>query len=308
MNRSALYSFVLLLITTSTLFGYLVTGIILQNVEFIVIEILMGIFFISILFFVYNLLHLQPRSKEADIIFRKDENLFLTVVLTAYNDELSIHQSVVNFKSHPLVKRVIVISNNSTDNTMEKALEAGAIVHNESSQGYGPCVHRALSEGVNFTDTDLTLLCEGDMTFRAYDIDKFISYLPHADIVSGTRIVDQLRCKNTQLTTFMFYGNFFVGKLLELKHISKGTFTDVGTTYKLCRNKALNELLPKLDKSINLEFNPYFLDKALQNSLKVVECPITFHPRIGYSKGGNVNNRVAMKLGFRMMYGLIIKW
>ena len=58
---------------------------------------------------------------------------------------------------------------------------------------------------------------------------------------------------------------------------------------------ALVRLLPKLSPSVNLEFNPYFLDLALQNHFKIVECPITFHPRIGKSKGGNQNNFVALR-------------
>ena len=41
---------------------------------------------------------------------------------------------------HPRVKRVIVVSNNSRDETVQRALEAGAIVHNEAIQGYGACV------------------------------------------------------------------------------------------------------------------------------------------------------------------------
>jgi hypothetical protein len=35
-----------------------------------------------------------------------------TVVLTAYNDEESISEAVKDFQSHPLVRRVIVVSNN----------------------------------------------------------------------------------------------------------------------------------------------------------------------------------------------------
>ena len=158
------------------------------------------------------------------------------------------------------------------------------------------------------SDTDLTLLCEGDMTFRAYDIDKFLAFVPHADIVNGTRIVEQLRELNTQLTTFMFYGNFFVGKLLEAKHVGKGTFTDVGTTYKLCRNSALRRLLPSLNREVNLEFNAYFLDRALAQGLSLVECPVTFHRRIGVSKGGNVNDFRALKVGLRMIFGIVISW
>jgi glycosyltransferase involved in cell wall biosynthesis len=271
--------------------------------------ILIALFFLSFSSLVLNLVLIQPKKKaNKQVRYEPVLNNKLTVVLTAYNDELSIKDAVLDFIEHPLVKRVIVVSNNSKDQTIKFAEEAGAIVFNEEKQGYGACVYRALSEGVKFKDTELTLLCEGDMTFKAYDIDKFLAYIPHADVVSGTRIVDQLRNKQTQLTNFMFYGNFFVGKLLELKHISVGTFTDVGTTYKLCRNDVLKELLPQLDNSVNLEFNPYFLDKALSSNYLVVECPVTFHPRVGVSKGGNINNHVAFKLGLRMIWGITWKW
>lgn len=232
----------------------------------------------------------------------------VTVVLTAYNDELSIGPSVRDFTAHPLVRRVIVVDNNSSDGTFAAAGQAGAIVVREMRQGYGHCVYRALSEGLAYRDTEMTLLCEGDMTFRAHDIDKFLAYVPHADIVNGTRIVEQLRSRDTQLTTFMYYGNFFVGKLLEAKHIGKGTFTDVGTTYKLCWNPALERLLPVLNPEVNLEFNAHFLDTALTYGFRLLECPVTFHNRIGVSKGGNVNNLRAFKVGMRMIAGILTGW
>ncbi|MBV8071377.1 MAG: glycosyltransferase [Acidobacteriaceae bacterium] len=235
-------------------------------------------------------------------------NPSLTVVLTAYNDELSIGVAVEDFAKHPLVRRVIVVDNNSADATSAVAARAGAIVVREQRPGYGRCVFRALTEGVSQTDTDLTLLCEGDGTFSAFDIDKFMAYIPHAEIVNGTRIVEQLRDRETQLSTFMYYGNFSVGKLLEFKHLGKGTFTDVGTTYKLCRNAALVKLLPKLNPAVNLEFNAHFLDTALGNDLSLVECPVTFHKRIGESKGGNTNNAKAFKVGVNMMRGLFFGW
>ncbi len=232
----------------------------------------------------------------------------VTVVLTAYNDELSIAQSVRDFSAHPLVRRVIVVDNNSRDRTAAEAAAAGAIVVHESLPGYGHCVYRALSEGLACGDTELTLLCEGDMTFRAFDIEKFLAYIPHADVVNGTRIVEQLRSRDTQLTTFMYYGNFFVGKLLEAKHIGQGTFTDVGTTYKLCWNSALRRLLPLLNPDINLEFNAHFLDTALRHKFSLVECPVTFHNRVGISKGGNVSDARALRVGLTMMKGIILGW
>ena len=91
------------------------------------------------------------------------------------------------------------------------------------------CV-RALSEGLKFADTELTLLSEGDMTFRSYDIDKFLSYLPHADIVCGSRTNDLLQDGETQLSTWIHYGNFFMSKLLEAKYVGRCTLSDMGTT------------------------------------------------------------------------------
>ncbi len=164
---------------------------------------------------------LRLKRNPQPLRFDELRDTHVTVVLTAYNDESSIGLSVRDFRGHPLVRTVIVVSNNSTDRTMQRATEAGAIAVNEPLAGYGQCVFRSLSEALARGDTELIVLCEGDMTFRAYDIDKLIAYAPHADIVNGTRTAERLRQYTTQLSTFMYYGNLFVGKLLEAKHLGK---------------------------------------------------------------------------------------
>ena len=258
---------------------------------------------------VFDLLVLLRRKKpNAAVRYEPLVNRKVTVALTAYNDQESIADAVQDFLSHPLVARVIVVSNNSGDETLPRALAAGAIGFNELQPGYGRCVFRCLSEASKFEDVDFVVLCEGDRTFRAYDIEKLLAYAPHADIVNGTRTVEPLRQYVTQLTTFMFYGNVFVGKLLEAKYLGRGTITDVGTTYKLCRRDALSRLFPHLNPGINLEFNAHFLDTALNRNLVLVECPITFHPRVGISKGGNVSNWRGFQVGLRMIVGIVMGW
>ena len=256
-----------------------------------------------------DLLYFHSRQKpDVPVRYTPVRRQRVTVALTAYNDEDSIAVSVRDFISHPMVERVIVVSNNSSDRTFERAEAAGAITFNELKPGYGHCVHRCLSEAAKYDDTEFVVLSEGDCTFLAYDIEKLIAYAPHADIVNGTRIVEPLRQYRTQLSTFMYYGNLFVGKLLEFKHLGRGTITDVGTTYKLCRRDALLNLLSRLNPSVNLEFNAHFLDTALAHELVLVECPITFHPRVGLSKGGNVNNWRGFTVGTRMIAGLVFGW
>lgn len=75
-----------------------------------------------------------------------------------------------------------------------------------------------------------------------------------------------------------------------------------------CRRSALLALLPRLDPAVNLEFNAHFLDTALGAGFDITECPITFHARVGVSKGGNVNNRRALKVGLRMIRGIVLGW
>jgi len=257
----------------------------------------------------FDILVLLGRKKpNKPVRYTPVERRKVTVALTAYNDEQSIAAAVEDFIDHPLVERVIVVSNNSSDRTFARAERAGAITFNEEAPGYGRCVFRCLTEAAKFEDTEFVVLCEGDRTFRAYDIEKLLAYAPHADVVNGSRTVEPLRQYLTQLSTFMYYGNIFVGKLLEAKHLGRGTITDVGTTYKLCRRSALLDLLPKLNPAVNLEFNAHFLDTTLRSGLVLLECPITFHARVGVSKGGNVNNWRGFTVGARMIFGLLSDW
>jgi hypothetical protein len=256
-----------------------------------------------------DLILLLPRKRKRSV--RRSlphvEDKDVVVALTAYNDEASIGQAVADFRGCPSVRKVIVVDNNSKDKTAEVARKAGADVVIEELPGYGRCVYRCFEELLK-TGSPLVVLCEGDMTFRGRDIEKLLAYIDHAHVVNGTRIAEQLREYSTQLSTFMFYGNFFVGKLLELKHLGRGTFTDVGTTYKLLRRDSLERLMPLLNPAINLEFNAHFLDVALQSGERLVECPITFHARVGRSKGGNVDNFRALRVGLRMIWGLCAGW
>ena len=242
------------------------------------------------------------------LVNERPKNNAITVLLTAYNDEKSIGAAVKDFKKHPLVKRVVVVSNNSTDDTIKVAKAAGAIVYNEKKQGYGPCVFRCILESLRYKDTNLICLAEGDRTFRAYDLDKFLPYTCHAEVVSGTRIVEQLQENRNQLSMFMHYGNYFVAKLLEFKYTGEATLSDVGSTYKVIKRKTLLKLVGKLNFNINHEFNAHFLETVMKNGHSLLECPITFHPRVGLSKGANQSNLKSTIVGLRMIIGIFFGW
>ncbi len=84
----------------------------------------------------------RKRSPRQEVRHERIADSHVVVALTAYDDEESIGDAVRDFRSHPLVNEVIVVSNNSRDHTMERAEEAGATAVNEPQQGYGRCVYR----------------------------------------------------------------------------------------------------------------------------------------------------------------------
>lgn len=86
----------------------------------------------------------------------------VVVALTAYNDEESIADAVVDCRNHPLVERVIVVDNNSRDKTADAARAACAIVVTEKQPGYGRCVYRCFQEALAQSGRGLIALCDDD--------------------------------------------------------------------------------------------------------------------------------------------------
>src|SRR5918995_1449887 len=84
-----------------------------------------------------DVLVLLPRKRVHDVTIDPPTVRFLTVVLTAFNDEQSVGLAVDDFRAHPFVRRVIVVDNGSADGTAAIAAGRGAIVVHEAQIGYG---------------------------------------------------------------------------------------------------------------------------------------------------------------------------
>lgn len=233
----------------------------------------------------------------------------ICVALTAYNDETPIYEAVKDFKSQRGVQEVIVVDNNSVDNTALRAREAGARVVREEKQGYGYACMRGLRETLLNKNANVITLAEGDRTFRAYDMKKLIPYLDNADLVLGTRTTQELLDQKSQLDWFYVWGNLFLAKLIQLKYWSvkcwgKVRLTDVGCTFRAIRPEALSKIIDQLDVGGD-HFSPHMILTALENDLKVVEVPVTFRERVGESKGAGSNKRKAIKVGLQMLWHIL---
>jgi glycosyltransferase involved in cell wall biosynthesis len=250
------------------------------------------------LFVVHNWL-VPPR----DFMYTSLRNARVHVGLTAYNDEESIGAVVREFKACPEVHRVIVVDNNSTDDSARVALAAGADdVVVETVPGYGSCCQRALAEAAR--GADVVVLCEGDMTFSANDVKKFLAYLENCDLVLGTRATQELRETETQMDLLVNPGNQIVAKLVQTRFW--GTrLTDLGCTYRAMRVSSYEHLRKHMNVMGN-HFSPHMFIEALRLRMRVIEIPVVFRMRVGTSKGVGSNKIKAAKVALRML-GLIYR-
>ncbi|HEY9638215.1 MAG TPA: glycosyltransferase [Coleofasciculaceae cyanobacterium] len=254
-------------------------------------------FALLIVLFILNPLFVPER----DFYYRSLGKVKVHVGLTAYNDEICIGDAVRDFKSSPLVDKVIVVENNSRDNTYQVAVESGAdLVVTETIPGYGSCCRRALAEAAKGLDNeDIIILCEGDMTFTSHDVKKFLAYIENCDLVLGTRATQELRATKTQMDRLINPANQIVAKMIQTRFW--GTrLTDVGCTYRAIRVGAYHRIKDCLRVRGN-HFSPHMFIEALKMRLRVIEIPIVFRVRIGESKGVGANKIKAARVALQML-------
>jgi len=204
---------------------------------------------------------------------------------------------------------VVVVDNNSTDQTRQQALSAGARVVSEPKQGYGYACMRGLREALEFPKVNVVVLVEGDMTFAGKDLGKLVPYLDNVDMVVGTRTTQELTTEDSQLNWFYVWGNMFLAKMTQvkfwdIKHWGRVRLTDVGCTMRAVRAEALGEILDSLRVGGH-HFSPHMVMVAISKGLKVVEIPVTFRRRWGTSKGAGSSKLKGFGIGLRMMWHIL---
>ncbi|WP_417371758.1 glycosyltransferase family 2 protein [Gelidibacter japonicus] len=115
----------------------------------------------------------------------------IAIVLPAYNEELTIAETIKSFYEQIPEANFYVVNNCSTDRTEEISLETFAelgcdgIVINENRKGKGNALRRAFLE----IEADVYVLSDADMTYPADRVDDLIAPVLNstADIVVGDR-------------------------------------------------------------------------------------------------------------------------
>jgi len=201
----------------------------------------------------------------------------IKVIIPAYNEEGSIANVINDIPTQ--VDEIIVINNNSTDNTVKNAENAGATVLDEPRKGYG----YACLKGMHYISTsdikpDIIVFLDGDYSDYPEELSKIVKPILKDDIdfVIGAR-VKRLR-EHGSMTPQQVFGNWLATFLMKI--IFGAKFTDLGPFRAIKYNRLLE--LNMEDKTYGWTVEMQL--KALKQKLSYVEIPVNYRNRIGISK------------------------
>ncbi len=113
----------------------------------------------------------------------------VAVLVPCYNEEAAIAKVVTDFRAALPSATVYVYDNNSRDQTIARAVQAGAVVRSDRRQGKGNVVRRMFAD----IDADIYVLVDGDDTYDAAASADMVDRLVEdgVDLLTARRIHTQ---------------------------------------------------------------------------------------------------------------------
>ena len=201
----------------------------------------------------------------------------IKVIIPAFNEQDSIAHVINDIPK--TVNEVIVVNNNSTDQTAFNAKQAGATVLTETNKGYG----YACLKGMDYIAQqkqlpDIIVFMDGDYSDYPEELTKLVAPIinDNIDFVIGARV--KIHRENNAMTPQQVFGNWLATSLMSL--FFGATFTDLGPFRAIKYDKLI--ALQMEDKTYGWTVEMQL--KALKQKFTYVEIPVRYKERIGTSK------------------------
>jgi glycosyltransferase involved in cell wall biosynthesis len=207
----------------------------------------------------------------------------LSIVLPAYNEEENVAAAVEEVSDVAqrlgMAYEIILVNDGSTDRTgeigreLEQRIPHFRLVEHYPNRGYGG----SLKAGFEAATKDLIAFTPGDKQFVFGEIDRFLSKIDNADIVSGYRTERQ----DPLIRKFNAFGwntlvSMLFGRLCR----------DIDCGFKMFRREILDRVNITSDGAM---IDTEFLAGAKARGFRIAEVPVTHLPRTaGEATGANV--------------------
>lgn len=202
----------------------------------------------------------------------------IAVVIPACNEADSIAK-VLSDIPKGLAAEIVVVNNNSVDNTAGITREMGTVVVDESQQGYGS----ACMKGVEYLKSqprkpDIIVFLDADYSDYPQEMVALIEpiFEQNFDLVLGSRSADKMQ--KGAMPAQQILGNRLATFLI--KTLYGVQFTDLGPFRAVKFDKLLS--LDLKDRTYGYPIEMQL--KAVRQHMRICEVPVSYRPRIGKSK------------------------
>ncbi len=195
-----------------------------------------------------------------------------TVLLPAYNEAEAIRPTIDDIRDHASRAKIIVIDNNSSDDTANIARDTGVTVLEVKQQGKGNAIRAALKT----LDTKYCIMMDSDYTYPAKHLPEIENKLiEKADIVLGYRSTRE----QGAMTATNRLGNVALSTLASILYGYR--IKDVCTGLWGFRKEAL-EKFTLTSTRFTLEADLFI--NAVRSKCRIEQIPIEYRARLSGSK------------------------
>ena len=195
----------------------------------------------------------------------------VSFVIPALNEEGIVGKTIKSIPVDEIEEvgydvEIIVVNNNSTDNTAQEAKDAGATVFLEKNRGYGNAYIRGFKEATG----DIIIMGDADGT---YPLEQSMD--DGSDFVIGSRFKGTIE-KGAMPALHQYIGNPLLTKMLNILFNSEYSDTHCGM------RAFTKDALHKMNLTApGMEFAVEMVIEAREKNLNIKEIPISYKKRGG---------------------------
>ncbi len=202
----------------------------------------------------------------------------VSVVIPALNEEGIVGKTIKTIPVEEIKEagyelEIIVVNNNSTDNTAKEAEDAGAEVILETNRGYGNAYLRGFKEATG----DIIIMGDADGTYPLEQSMDFINYIVEdgSDFVIGSRFDGTIE-EGAMPALHQYIGNPALTKMLNI--LFHANYSDTHCGMRAFTREALDKMNLTAP---GMEFAIEMVIEAAENNLNIKEVPIHYRKRGG---------------------------
>ena len=220
----------------------------------------------------------------------------ISILIPAYNEEITIKDTILDFHNVLNEAEIIVIDNNSTDNTSIIANSTfseyninGKVIF-ELKKGKSNAIRNAFRN----INSDIYVMVDADTTYKAQDLIKLLQPVvdAKADMVVGDRLSNG-QYKKQNKRDFHEFGNNLIKFIIN--KVFSSNRTDILSGYRVF-TKRFVKTFPVMSSGFELETE--LTIHSLDKRLNVIEIPVQYKDR----PIGSKSKLNTYKDGFKVIY------